>query len=84
MSIYLQNLNPNITADIHRGGITFRSGYNVVDMCCQFSGRKYIMEFTLSAGVKTIIKARSAKEVRDKLAPTINDIFRLNSLKGMI
>lgn len=86
MSIYLQNLNPNIDATISRGGITFRKDSRVIDMICEKAPRGFIMHFNLEGTDKTTIRASSAAEVQKKLAPVVNDLFRMcdNSLKGMI
>jgi predicted transport protein len=87
MSIYLQNLNADITATINRGGITFRKGSNVIDMICQKSARGFVMHFVDGhKPERTIINAKSAAEVQKKLAPVVHDLFRLSSpsLKGMI
>lgn len=85
MSIYLQNLNPNIDATINRGGITFRQNAITVDMICRKVKAGYEMKFVFdSTETSTIVKARDGKEVAQKIPAVANDIFRAYTLKGMI
>lgn len=84
MSIYLNNLNPEIIAKISAGSIAFYNGNRSIDMTCKRTSAGYEMIFALSETVKTIIKAKNSKEIAYKLPLTVNEIFKCYSLKGML
>ena len=84
MSVYLSNLNPEVNAVIQAGAITFRKeGIEPIHMACGHVAGSYQMDFYFS-GQKTTIKAKSGVEVASKIVNVVNDLIRLNTLKGSI
>lgn len=75
MSIYLKNLNNEISVNFVRGGMVFYSGSSSIDLTCKKVSGGYEVNFWFSPGAYETVNYKTAEELTEGLSDHVNDIF---------